>query len=333
MRLYLSLLTNNITEALACMMIMSIATFAIAAENKSVTKRTVVKAAVGSRDGEIGYLRNSADDWVEPAAITVDTDGNIYIADIVNERIVKIDKYGKFKSNVTFDVPHKRYAGIVSDLATDLSGNLYVASRHEKKIFKYTSDGKPIFSINLEAEDICTSTREKKSRYDCGSYQFNLNLDRKGNIYLSGSNWVVKFDSKGKVLRKIAADASFNSMVYFIDESGNLYVEVNRDHWEKYDSKGVSLGPIKCTESFWGGLCGHNQYPMYPMFIDKNGFSYSMDYEKRTMVKKDIHGKYYGEYQMERDYGDNCLKFDENGNLYTLELDKNQFSIKKVSWN
>lgn len=329
MRTYLTILNKHITTAFVCILIISIAIAAPAAESNTVTKRTIVKAAVGSRDGEIGYLRNSADDWVEPAAITVDSYGNIYIADIVNERIVKFDKYGKFKSKIAFDVQKKRYAGTVSDLAADLSGNLYVASRHEKKIFKYTSDGKPIFSINLEAEDICTSTREKKSRYDCGSYKFNLNLDRKGNIYLSGSNWVVKFDSKGKVLRKIAADASFNSMVYFIDEAGNLYVEVNRDHWEKYDAEGASLGPIKCTESFWSGLCGHHQYPL---FIDKNGFSYSMDYEKRTMVKKDIHGKYYKEYKMERDYGDNCLKFDENGNLYTLELSKKYFSIKKVTW-
>lgn len=330
MRSSLSSLNKNIITALECVLIISIAIAAPAAERNTVTKRTTVKAAIGSRDGEVGYLRNSADDWVEPAAITADSYGNIYIADIVNERIVKFDKYGKFKSNITVNVPHKRYAGIVSDLASDLSGNLYVASRHEKNIIKYTLDGKPVFSINLEAEDICTSTKNKKSRYDCGSYKFGLNLDRKGNIYLSGSDWLVKFDSTGKVSKKFTTDDSIKSMVYFLDEAGNLYIKVNRDHWEKYNSEGVRLGSVKCSEPILGNSCGRNQYPI---FIDKNGFSYSLDYETRTIIKKDIHGKYSGEYKMDRDYGDNCMKFDENGNLYALELNKNQFCIIKISWN
>jgi hypothetical protein len=338
MRSYLSILNNNITTVLVCVMIMSIVAFAVAAENSSVNKKIVVKGAFGPLDGEIGYWTDG-DSWIAPSAIAVDWDGSIYIADIVNERIVKFDKNGKFISKIAFNVLSKRYSGIVSDLATDLSGNLYVASRHEKKIYKYTSDGKPVFSINLEDENICTSERGKwyafafqimgmKPEYDCASDIFGLNLDRKGNIYLKGSNWLVKFDSKGKVLKKLAVKD--NTLAYFLDEFGNLYVNVKTDDWEKYDSEGSSLGPIKCTEPFLDKLCGRYQHPM---FIDKSGFFYSFDYEKGTIAKKDVHGKYYGEYKMERQYPNEYIKFDANGNLYMLDLGKNQFSIKKVSWN
>lgn len=338
MRSYLSLLNNNITTALVCIMIMSVSTFAIAAENSSVKKWIVVRGTFGPLDGEVGH-GGSGDSWVGPSAIAVDLYGNIYIADDVNERIVKFDKYGKLKSKIAFNVLRKRYSGIVSDLATDLSGNLYVASRHEKKIYKYTSDGKPVFSINLKDENICSSARGKwyafafqimgiKPEYDCASDIFGLNLDRKGNIYLEGANWLVKFDSKGSVSKKLAAKD--NSLAYFLDEFGNLYVKVKADDWEKYDSEGLSLGPVKCTEPLFSELRGRYQYPM---FIDKSGFIYSFDYEKGTIAKKDIHSKYYGEYKMERQYPNEYIKFDANGNLYMLELDKNQFSIKKVSWN
>lgn len=317
---------------------MSTAPFVLAADNSSVKHKIVVNGAYGPLDGEVGH-GGSGDSWVGPSAVAVDLDGNIYIADDVNDRVVKFDTYGKFKSNIAFNVQHKRYAGIVSDLATDLSGNLYVASRHEKKIYKYSSDGKPIFLVNLQDENICTSARGKwyafvfqimgiKSDYDCTSDIFELNLDRKGNIYLKGSNWLVKFDATGKVSKKIAAKD--NSLAYFLDELSNLYVRIKDDDWEKYDSEGLSLGPIKCTEPILGKLCGLYQYPM---FIDKSGFIYSFDYEKGTIAKKDIHGKHYGEYKMERQYPDGYMTFDANGNLYTLELDENKFSIKKVSWN
>lgn len=337
MRSCLSILNKNITTALVYVIIMFIATSAIAAENISVKNKIVVKGTFGRLDGEIGYWSDD-NSWVAPSAIAVDLDGNIYIADIVNERIVKFDKDGKFKTNISFNVSHKRYAGIVSDLTTDLSGNLYVASRHEAKVYKYTSDGKPVFLINLKDENICTSERGKwyafafqimgiRSEYDCASDIFRLNLDRKGNIYLEGSNWLVKFDSKGTVSKKLKAKD--NSLAYFLDEAGNLYVQMKADHWEKYDSEGLSLGPVKCTEPILGRLCGRDQYPM---FIDKSGRIYSFDYEKETIAKKDIHGKNYGEYKMVRQYPDGYIKFDANGNLYTLELDKNQFSIKRVSW-
>lgn len=36
---------------------------------------------------------------------------------------------------------------------------------------------------------------------------------------------------------------------------------------------------------------------------------------------------------MERQYPEGFIKFDQNGNLYTLELGKDQFSIKRISWD
>jgi hypothetical protein len=338
MRSYLSILTENITTVLICMMILSTASFVIAAETNSVKDKIIVKGLYGPLDGEIGR-EGSGDSWAGPTAIAVDSNGYIYIADDVNERIVKFDMYGKFKSKIAFNIQNKRYAGIVSDLATDFSGNLYVASRHEKKIYKYSSDGKPVFSINLKDENICSNkgdqwyafafqTMGMKAQFDCASDIFELNLDRKGNIYLKGSNWLVKFDLKGTVSKKLAAKD--NSLVYFLDEFGNLYIKVKADDWEKYDSEGLSLGPVKYTEPILGKFCGRDQYPM---FIGKGGFVYLYDYAKGTIAKKDIHGRSYGEYKMERQYPDGYMKFDKNENLYLLDLGKNQFFIKKVSWN
>ena len=121
---------------------------------------------------------------------------------------------------------------------------------------------------------------------------------------------MAKFDSKGDVSKKLAAKD--NSLSYFLDEVGNLYVKVQADHWEKYDSGGLRLGTVKCSEPILGKLCGRDQYPM---FIDKSGFIYSLDYEKATIAKKDIHGRTIGEYKMVRQYPDGYIKFDANGNL------------------
>ncbi len=315
---------NTKIMALYCLIIVFIVTAGIAAEIKAVKQESIVKGVYGHLDGQVGYLAKD-DTWIGPSAIAIDLKSNIYIADNANERIVKFDKSGKFASKINFNVMNKRYDMIIDDLATDLSGNLYVASRHEMKIAKFSPDGKPLSSINIRDKKICWS--KKKYWHDCAFQIEGINLDHKGNIYLKGFHELIKFDSKGNILKKLASEAY--APQYFLDEVDNLYINIKPEEWEKYDAEGKSLGSIKCTEPYFTSINGRCRYPI---FIDKNGFIYLFDSIERSIAKKDIRGRYFDQYKMQHDYANNTFKFGTDGSLYIMELEKKQFMVEKINW-
>lgn len=295
------------------------------ANNIKVRKETILKGRYGSADDMVGYYSDHSS-WQLPTAIAVDIKGNIYIADVVNNRIQKFDKNGRFISKIKFMVKEKQYGGIISDLAIDSYDNLYVASRHELKIDKYSPDGKFLQSINLDDKDICWD--EKNAWHRCSIQIEGLVIDVIGNIYLKGWREIIKFNSNGKIEKKWAPIEYGRTSV--LDEKGNLYLLKEGNVLEKYNQKALLVDSGKCGELYsWL----EDRHCFLPKFIDKNGFLYRFEKNGTTIVRMNKEGKQDGVYNIPDlppvDIDGNNIEFDANGNLYILYF-KAGFWVEKI---
>lgn len=291
-------------------------------ESSDIRKEIILKNKVGYKDGELGFKAFKNGEAVVPSAITIDSNGNIYIADVINNRVQKFNKQGKFLSKIRFTVNRKLFEWIIDDLATDSTNNLYIASRHEMKINKYNSDGKLLRSTNLADKDIYW---DKKKGWVRGAIHIErIVVDIVGNVYLQGFREIIKFNSSGAIEKKWAADTP----AFFLDEIGNFYLAINKNILEKYNINGNKVGAVKCGEIYFPLK---NEHCNYPSFVDKNGFLYWFEKNNTILIKTDKEGKRYSEYDVgPYSLFGNAVKFDADGNLYILHYSKNGFWIGKI---
>ena len=128
-----------------------------------------------------------------PEAMTIDKNGNFYLTDTGNNRIIKFDKNFKYVSQFgqegkgpgQFDHPH--------GIGIDSKGNIYINTLNEPRIQKFTNDGKFIkeWGTNGTGPGQLTTPLE------------HLKVDSKDRVFIvdSASNPRVQvFDSDGKLL-------------------------------------------------------------------------------------------------------------------------------------
>jgi streptogramin lyase len=99
----------------------------------------------GSGDGQIGAGANSG-----PEDLTVDRQGNVYVADKVNGRIEKFDTNGHFLA--TIGTPGTEGQGQISapdDVAVDGHGNIYVTEHHFLE--KFDPSGKFLVEWSIQS--------------------------------------------------------------------------------------------------------------------------------------------------------------------------------------
>jgi trimeric autotransporter adhesin len=132
----------------------------------------------------------------QPAAVTGDREGNIYILDSGNRRIRKVGKDGIIRTVAGSDVPINPAAGPLGSagMVVDASGNLYLTEQANHRVRRITPDGR-IATI--------AGTGEAGFDGDGGpSDQATLNsptglaMDASGNLYVA--------DSGNHRIRKIA---------------------------------------------------------------------------------------------------------------------------------
>jgi DNA-binding beta-propeller fold protein YncE len=176
--------------------------------------------------------------------ITVDTSGNVYVADSGNYRIQKFDPNGNFikKWGTKGYVDKSFYDGYALkkpiDVAIDDSGNIFVADSESNCIVKFNSDG--IY-------------QHKWGEKGSGDGQFrtpiSIAVDGSGNIYVADqeNHRIQKFSSNGVFQCKwgtIGTDAG--EFKYFsgitVDKSGNVFVSDSINFCvQKFDSDGIFL--------------------------------------------------------------------------------------------
>lgn len=298
----------------------------------------VVKGRYGSADGEFGLKKYEDQSWAEPTGIAIDSKGNIYIADPLNNRIQKFDKSGQFLIKISLEIKksQQRFAMTVDDLAVDQKDNLYAVSRHEQKIVKYTPNGRIIQTIRFRELDI--AWLERRGWRSGGYFQAErIAVDIVGNIYMKGFRELIKLSKDGKLKNKWRLEGGS----YFIDHMGHLYISQELGRWDKYDQEGKLLGVVECEKEYLMAFnlaeSGRCQFP--PKFIDKNGFRYYFEFNQKTnglesILKVDRDGSFvrYKAPHIDVWQPQNMTKFDVDGNLYGYGVDNatQEYWILKV---
>ena len=210
----------------------------------------VVSTLAGS--GEEGFAdgKGSAAQFDEPNGIAVDAAGNLYVADMSNQRIRKVTPEGEVStlaggkrgfadgqgSAVQFAGP--------GDIAIDTAGNLYVTDIGNSRIRKITPQG-----------EVSTFAGSGPTGYDSGGYAdgqrnvahfknpVGITMDAAGNLYVTDTHnhRIRKVTPQGAVSTlagdvKGFADGKGNAARFnqpdgiAVDAAGNLYVADRENH-------------------------------------------------------------------------------------------------------
>lgn len=95
-------------------------------ERETYVSTTVVVAPVGDGPGEIGYLVDARYGLpVRASHFALDGQGNLYILDLVNRRVVQFDANGGFVANIVYGDTVRELKS-AADLAVDPEGRVYI---------------------------------------------------------------------------------------------------------------------------------------------------------------------------------------------------------------
>jgi len=170
----------------------------------------------------------------EPGSIVMHPTGHIVVADTRRNRIQRLTSEGRFVSIGGY-APYY----LISGLATDSSGNLYVAWRGSDEIQKYDPKGRLICRWGSNGSD------EGQFRDPVA-----ISVGPSGNVYVAdaGNNRVQKFASDGMFLAKWGTegtgDGQFHKLFFVAADSlGNVWIgdELGNNgthRMQKFDANG-----------------------------------------------------------------------------------------------
>ncbi|MBA7552548.1 hypothetical protein ES705_45116 [subsurface metagenome] len=289
----------------------------------------------------------TADDWDGGSGIAVDGNGNVYVVGwekVTDQGFnIWVRKYDP-NGNKLWTKTHN---GMANDndqgygIAVDENGNVYVTGSEYVDgqdgnvwVRKYDSSGKELWTETYNGT---------YNGYDAGS---DIAVDRSGNVYVIGHEWVTedenniwvgKYDSAGKILwtrthSGTAVDSWDRGSGIAVDRSGNVYVtgweEVTgaagetQDIWvRKYDSAGNGLWTRTHNSTANGTDSG------YDIAVDENGNVYVTGREWVTGERSNIWVRKYnseGNEVWTKTYNGSANDFDEGfgiavdatGNVY-----------------
>jgi DNA-binding beta-propeller fold protein YncE len=194
----------------------------------------------GKGQGEFNFARANGD---KIGAVTLDTQGNVYVADNANQRIQKFDHNGTFLlqwgGNGTNDGQFTSPIGI----AVDQQGAVYVIDDSRDDVQKFDNQGRFLLKWGSHGTD--------DGQFN---YTGKLTIDGEDNLYVAdfANHRVQKFDSQGAFLMKWGTrgknPGQFNDPAGIaVDHQGNVYVVEYAAHLpatyrvQKFDSRGNLL--------------------------------------------------------------------------------------------
>jgi len=114
-------------------------------------RKVIIKAKVGKGPGEIGVIGEGTEEG--PKGIAVDSAGNVFILDQINERIIKFSSSRKYRKLISIPIIASDLVGLEENhLFIDDEGNFYIRVRiprvGDRIKYKFDGDG------NVLARDI-----------------------------------------------------------------------------------------------------------------------------------------------------------------------------------
>ncbi len=282
--------------------------------NWVVTTLAGLAGVAGIADGT-----NSAARFNEPYGLAVDTNGNVYVADAVNETIRQVTPVGtnwvvttlagkagsSGSSDGTNGAARFNYP---EDVAVDTNGNIYVADGNNNTIRKATPVGTNWIVTTLAGKAGTTGSADGTNgaaRFDSPS---GVAVDSAGNLYVDdfynntirkvtpvGTNWVVT-TLAGKAGIAGSADGT-NSAARFngpngvaLDSAGNVYVtDINDNIIRKVTPVGTNwvVTTLAGKAGFAGSADGTGSAvrfngPSY-VAVDRAGNLYVSDFYNNTI--------------------------------------------------
>ena len=304
----------------------------------------------------------------QPRGVAVDSAGNVYIADVNDHRIHKIDSTGTITTiagtgfgfggdgGPAAEAEFRRPDGV----AVDSAGNLYIADSSDHRIRKVDSTG----TITTIA-----GTGEYGFSGDSGpaiqaqlKYPDDVAVDSAGNVYIadSGDHSIRKVDSTGTITTIAGTGFGFSGdggpaveaelrrpRGVAVDSAGNVYIADSSDHRiRKVDSTGTITTIAGTGEFGFGGdgvlAAGTRLAFPYGVAVDSAGNLYIADTGNRRIRKIDSTGTITtiagtGEFGFSGDGGPaveaelrrpHGVAVDSAGNVYIA--DSSDHSIRKV---
>jgi DNA-binding beta-propeller fold protein YncE len=203
---------------------------------------------------EWGGPGNADGQFSEPSGIAIDSSGNIYVADSLNNRIQKFDdqgafilKWGSAGSGIgQFDSPQ--------GIAIDSSDCIYVVDRSNNRVQKFDDSGNFITAWG--------SPGSANGNFD---RPFGIAVDASDNIYVtdSGNDRVQKFDSRGNFISNWGATGSGTGQFVLPqaiaialagDYVDTVYVGDTTNRIQRFDTDGSSAATMFADGSDDGQL-------------------------------------------------------------------------------
>ena len=237
-----------------------------------------------------------------PYRCAVDADGDVYISDTQNNRVVK-----EMLANDVYTESVVVSSGLATPygVAVDSSGNVYVADNGHNRVLKEAPSGSSYTQTVVSSSAL--------------SYPTGVAVDSSGNLYIADTG-------HGRILKEVPSGSSYTetALTYAsnfaqitgiaVDPSGNIYVsdiDDNAVYMETYSAGSYTPSTVPTS-----GL----NYP-YDLTVDSNGNLYIADFTNKRIVEETPSGGSYTQsvfpsYSLGGPLG---IAVDGSGNLYMAD--------------
>lgn len=163
---------------------------------------TVAGTGYGGYNGD-GQPANAASLYT-PSGVSIDSLGNIYIADATNNRIRKVDK----ATGIISTVADKSSAGLLSptDVKVDNAGDLYITDTYNNQVKKLTFGRKISGNAGVEGATLTyfDGTEKTVTADASGAYSFTVPYNWSGTVAISKEGYT--FSPNNKIYSNVLVD-------------------------------------------------------------------------------------------------------------------------------